>query len=474
MSLNPLVYLQLAILAVVFVGAALFVFVALARKSRGGGAPVVDPPTPRAALLASVSILDGGPASHTPQRFQFSSASAPHFSGGAVLNLHTQVDALLLERISEFLQRQAPLEPDGQPNAGIGESEGCVIVVADALPPAVAAQSGAPYLSGAGAVLSLARALAEAPDKPFRTLLIDTGSPAWSIYGIDDLDQQNGAIDSSETAAEPPARHAAPDAIPLPDDVRGVYDVIAGRLTLDECVLTEDELPRLMALAPGEMPLRWTDLLRSAGMRRLLAAARAIADVVLIYAPRVAEYPEQTRQLAEWSDGVIVISAELRRGTNRKERDQHRSLIEFELAATRVLEPEPHKLARLIVAPILLQPCSLPMLGRIALDFTSAPRNRRPPPKLSKTPHPIIEASPIPLLVQGGARGGPPSIPTAVDCTSFQPQPFVAIPVSSNHRQPRTIKRAQYASTFRRRILIMPAFLGFAGLAGIRPRRESS
>ena len=371
MSLNPIVYLQLAILAVVFIGAALLVFFALARRSRGGGAPVVDAAVPSAALLASVSILGDQLASDTPQRFRFSNAAAPQSDNGVVLSLHTQIDALLLQRISEFLQQQA--SPD---DAEIKEAEGCIIVVADALPPAVAAQSGAPYLSGAGAVLSVARALAEAPEKPFRTLLIDTGSPAWSIYGVDGSDEDNGAGSQSQGADESLALHAAPDVIPLPEDMRGVYDVIAGRRTLDECLLAEEESPLLMALAPGEMPLRWIELLRSAGMRRLLAAARAVADVVLVYAPRIAEYPEQTRQLAEWSDGVIVIGAELGRGVNRQQRDQRRSLIEFELAATRVLEPEPPNPDPSVPA----SPSTMlaPMLGRIALDFTSVPETAVP------------------------------------------------------------------------------------------------
>ena len=151
MSLNPIVYLQLAILAVVFVGAALFVF-ALARRPRNGDAPVVDTEEPRAALLASVSILGSRNAAETPQRFWFSTAGAPSSEtspgNGTALNLHTRIDALLLQRISEFLQRQTTAE-----STDLKKIEGCVIVVADALPPAVAAQSGAPHLNGASAVL---------------------------------------------------------------------------------------------------------------------------------------------------------------------------------------------------------------------------------------------------------------------------------------------------------------------------------
>ncbi len=383
MSLNPIVYLQLAILGVVFLGAALFVF-ALARRARGGGAPMAETPAARAALLASVSVAGSEGGERLPQSFRFSSVQAPQpgerVDDGAVLNLHTQIDALLLERIAEFLQRQVGSQSAAEPVAEEREPEGCVIVVADALPPGVAAESGAPYLNGTGAALCVARALAETSGHAFRTLLIDTGSPAWSIYGVDTADDQtrnaSGTAEAKSNDEEPLRPHTAPDVIPLPEDVRGVYDVIAGRLTLDECLLSEDESPLLLALAPGEMPLRWAELLRSAGMRRLLAAARAVAEVVLVYAPRVAEYPEQTRQLAEWSDGVIVIGAEMGRGVSRIQQDQRRALLEFELAATRVLEPESQNSDQL--SPASPTVMLAPILGRIALDFTSVPQNATP------------------------------------------------------------------------------------------------
>ncbi len=243
----------------------------------------------------------------------------------------------------------------------------------------------------------------------FRTLLIDTGSPAWSIYGVEPLQTSTNGGNAIQAKPLPnlAARNAAPDVIPLPDDVRGVYDVIAGRLTLDECVLTEEESPLLMALAPGEMPLRWTDLLRSAGMRRLLAAARAVADVVLdLRSPsrRVPRANPPARRVERRRDRH-------RRGTadaalTAKSATSDAALLEFELAATRVLEPEPHDPDS--SSPRILLGYARPNTRPNRSGFHLSPRNRAPRPNHSRL-HTRLEAS-LRVLILGAARGGPPSL----------------------------------------------------------------
>jgi hypothetical protein len=201
-----------------------------------------------------------------------SSIPIQHGTAPDLLPLRTQIDRVFLERLDEY--------------KSLRSREGCVLLVTETMPKGLAAH-GAPLLNGAMAALSLSRMIAAARDIP--TLLIDAGSEAWS-RGIE------GQSDSE-----------APDVLAFPR-VPGVYEIIAGNTEVDDWIILEDDLPSLMAMAPGRIPEDWFDQLRSEGMRRLIERARRLADVTVLYGPRCGDHPEIVRVLAESANGVLIVS----------------------------------------------------------------------------------------------------------------------------------------------------------------------
>jgi hypothetical protein len=183
--------------------------------------------------------------------------------------VRSQIDRVLFERLDEYKS----LRP----------REGCVLVVTETKPADAATTS----LNGAVAALNLARMVAAARDIP--TLLIDCGSPAWSRYP----EARGGA--------------EAPDVLAFPN-VSGLYEIIENNIVPDGWVILEDDLPSLMALAPGRIPQDWRDQLRSDGARRALEQARKIAAFTVVYAPRCCEHPEIVRALGSWSNGIMIVS----------------------------------------------------------------------------------------------------------------------------------------------------------------------
>jgi hypothetical protein len=183
------------------------------------------------------------------------------------LPLDVEIDPIFFSRLDEYKSYRP--------------TDGCVILVTETAPPDPRDQ---PYLNGALAAMSAARKVAEYRGMP--TLLIDAGSPVWSV---------------AAPGADPV------DVIPLPD-VPGVYEILAETEQLVDCILAEDELPGLTAIAPGNIPENWAGKLQSPQMRMLVALARTAADLIMVYAPRLEEHPEAVRALCEWSNCVLLVT----------------------------------------------------------------------------------------------------------------------------------------------------------------------
>ncbi len=182
----------------------------------------------------------------------------------------TEVDSIFVQRLEEYKAAR----PD----------QGCILLVTECLPDRAAALTSDknPALNGATAAVTVARTIAAQLDKP--TLLIDTGSQFWSAH-----------------------KHGDIDVIRLPD-VPGLYDILAHKFTLSQCVLEDEEIPTLTALAPGNAPATWPGELTSEAMKLLLKQTRGVADLIIVYAPRCMDRPETVRTLAGWTNGILVVS----------------------------------------------------------------------------------------------------------------------------------------------------------------------
>jgi len=197
----------------------------------------------------------------------------PGSPNSARFSLRTQIDNVLFERLEEYKS----LRP----------REGCVLLVTETAAKHGDADSPSAYLNGAVATISLAHMIAASRDIP--TLVIDTGSEVWSRFPEHELTAD------------------APDILAFPR-VPGVFDIISERSGVDDWVILEEDLPSLTAISAGRIPSDWPDTLCSEGMRRMIAEARRLADVTIVYAPRAAEHPEVVRALAELSNGVLIAS----------------------------------------------------------------------------------------------------------------------------------------------------------------------
>ncbi len=188
------------------------------------------------------------------------------------LSVTTDIDEIFFERLAEYKRHYPDL--------------GCVLLVTETLPSAFQSQTGGmfPSLNGAVAALSLARTVAQRTG--ISTLVVDTGSPEWTAF---------------RKSKNPP------DVMNLPK-MPGVYDLLANKGSLHDWILEEEAIPSLMALSSGKVPRDWPEILRSDDMGAMIGKARKLAELIVIYAPRVIERPETVRIMGEWTNGIMIVS----------------------------------------------------------------------------------------------------------------------------------------------------------------------
>jgi hypothetical protein len=171
-----------------------------------------------------------------------------------------EIDPIFYERFDEYKAHRP--------------KDGCVILMT------AVADSAEGDLTGA--VMALSRRIAQMRATPL--LLIDAGS---------------GASEDPELAAE--------CGLDLPH-VPGLFDILSGQQRMSDCLLAEDELPGLTAIACGSVPNDWRSQLLSRQFDELITTARKLSDLIFLYTPVFTHEEELIERLSALSNCVMLVT----------------------------------------------------------------------------------------------------------------------------------------------------------------------